>query len=185
MGFLLITFFRSFCRICFLALFCHRFGTFSFFDLVLVFGWEVLNFTKILALVASTSRLLLHALIWLFVEGVFLPFWILKAHVIPAIFQDLTTRSTDSSDMELRYKQELEHKLREQQKQSEEDGRWLAEEENNLVSYNCHKLYLLGVSSVQTFAIIFAITPKPFLTAPLSFPEKTIVDHEQCFRQIR
>ena len=35
----------------------------------------------------------------------------------------------------MRYKYELEQKLREQQKQSEEDGRWLAEEENNLVGY--------------------------------------------------
>jgi len=39
----------------------------------------------------------------------------------------------DGNDLELRYKQELEQKLREQQKQSEEDGKWLAEEENNLV----------------------------------------------------
>ncbi|ODM93769.1 Focal adhesion kinase 1 [Orchesella cincta] len=38
----------------------------------------------------------------------------------------------DGNELELRYKQELEHKLREQQKQSEEDGKWLAEEENNL-----------------------------------------------------
>ena len=33
----------------------------------------------------------------------------------------------------MRYKKELEQKLKEQQKQSEEDGRWLQEEENNLV----------------------------------------------------
>ncbi|CAG7731842.1 unnamed protein product [Allacma fusca] len=38
----------------------------------------------------------------------------------------------NTSDVEMRYKYELEQKLREQQKQSEEDGRWLAEEENNL-----------------------------------------------------
>lgn len=41
----------------------------------------------------------------------------------------------DGGDVELRYKQELEQKLRDQQKQSEEDGKWLAEEENNLVSW--------------------------------------------------
>lgn len=39
----------------------------------------------------------------------------------------------DGTEVELRYKQ-LEDKLREQQKQSEEDSRWLAEEESNLVS---------------------------------------------------
>jgi len=42
-------------------------------------------------------------------------------------------KGLEGADVELRYKQELEHKLREQQKQSEEDSKWLAEEENNLV----------------------------------------------------
>ncbi|XP_035706002.1 focal adhesion kinase 1 isoform X8 [Folsomia candida] len=44
---------------------------------------------------------------------------------------DLKNRSLDGTEVELRYKQ-LEDKLREQQKQSEEDSRWLAEEESNL-----------------------------------------------------
>jgi hypothetical protein len=48
--------------------------------------------------------------------------------------KDLKKGQVDGTEVELRYKQELEHKLREQQKQSEEDSRWLAEEENNLVS---------------------------------------------------
>lgn len=39
----------------------------------------------------------------------------------------------DGNDVELRYKHELEQKLRDQQIRSEEDGKWLAEEENNLV----------------------------------------------------
>ncbi|XP_035705988.1 focal adhesion kinase 1 isoform X4 [Folsomia candida] len=45
--------------------------------------------------------------------------------------KDLKNRSLDGTEVELRYKQ-LEDKLREQQKQSEEDSRWLAEEESNL-----------------------------------------------------
>ena len=48
--------------------------------------------------------------------------------------QDLKSKNMDNAELELRYKQEFEQKLRVQQKQSEEDSRWLAEEENNLVS---------------------------------------------------
>lgn len=63
----------------------------------------------------------------------------------------------ESFEYEHRYKQELERKLRDQQKQSEEDSRWLAEEENNLVSVSSNaycscrlnrKLYSIDRSSI-------------------------------------
>jgi focal adhesion kinase 1 len=41
----------------------------------------------------------------------------------------------DSSQLDLEMEQQLlEQRLRQQQRESEEDGRWLAEEETNLVS---------------------------------------------------
>lgn len=46
----------------------------------------------------------------------------------------------DSSQLDLEMEQQLlEQRLRQQQRESEEDGRWLAEEETNLVSlfYGC------------------------------------------------
>lgn len=45
----------------------------------------------------------------------------------------------DSGQLDLELEQQfLEQRLRQQQRESEEDGRWLAEEETNLVSLYFH-----------------------------------------------
>ena len=71
------------------------------------------------------------------------PLLILKTKYLPDIYKHIFLQSRDGSDEELERErlrhQELEQrlieaKLRQQQLQSEEDSRWLHQEESNLVS---------------------------------------------------
>jgi hypothetical protein len=53
----------------------------------------------------------------------------------------------DSGQLDLEFERQLlEQRLRQQQRESEEDGRWLAEEETNLVS-----LYFLNKHNNELF----------------------------------